>query len=101
MRDVEDALLKAYGIKKPKEKEEEKVKICPKCGARCPPFLYECNKCGALLTGEEELKKLMREIEDWSLVLLAFFKILKRKHPDIWEDLRFALQKTGKIYLIE
>jgi len=50
-KDVDDALLKVYGIKKPEELEEPKIKPkkCPRCREMNPATGKFCNHCGAIL----------------------------------------------------
>ncbi len=60
-RDVDEALLRTYGIKIGEEKKEEtlKPKTCPRCNAISSPISKFCNKCGFVLGAE-----VAYEIED-------------------------------------
>jgi integrase len=86
-RDVDEALLKTYGIKKDEEqqKKEEtfKPKTCPRCKATSSPISKFCQKCGSVLDAEtayamdEERKKAsdmldkLMENPDFKNMLLA------------------------------
>ncbi|MEW6584195.1 MAG: site-specific integrase [Nitrospirota bacterium] len=50
-RDVDEALLKTYGIKTGEEKKEEKFKPknCPRCKTPGSPISKFCNRCGTVL----------------------------------------------------
>jgi hypothetical protein len=50
-RDVDNALLKVYGIKKPEEQEESQLNPikCPRCQEINPFSNKFCNKCGMML----------------------------------------------------
>ena len=49
-RDVDDAVLGIYGLKKSEEKEPKlKPKICPRCGTVNTPDAMFCSKCGLAL----------------------------------------------------
>jgi len=51
-RDVDDALLKLYGIKKEEDEKIEtklKPKECPRCGEPNPPEAKSCHKCWGVL----------------------------------------------------
>ncbi len=54
-RDVDEALLKTYGIKVGDEKKREETlrpKNCPRCKVTNSPISKYCNKCGAVLDVE-------------------------------------------------
>ena len=59
-RDVDEALLKTYGIKTGEEKKEEKFKPknCPRCKTPGSPISKFCNRCRTVLDAEavEELE---------------------------------------------
>jgi len=92
-RDVEESLLaKVYGIKIDGEEEKEKFKVCPKCGELNPYFAKICYRCKTPLD-EKELMELvlsenkLREIDEWSEILKAFFMVMEKKFPGIWEEI--------------
>jgi ribosomal protein L37E len=68
-RDMDDTLLKAYGLKKSEELEAPKVpKKCVRCGAVCNAEAETCSKCGmamtltAALRKDEEMENLKRQV---------------------------------------
>jgi integrase len=67
-RDVDDALLKLYGLKeKAPEEEHDKPTRCPRCSEINPPNFKFCGKCGMAL----DLKAVM-EKEDKMKAALSF-----------------------------
>ncbi len=93
-KDVEESLLtKVYGIKVKDEEGKERLKVCPKCSETNPYFTKLCQRCKAPLD-EKELRSAViseekaKEVEDWSKMFLAFLKVVEKKHPDIWEDMK-------------
>jgi integrase/recombinase XerD len=69
-KDVDEALLKLYGIKQEEIKDEEpKIKICQNCGESNPILTHFCRKCNAPLD-----LKVMLEIEDKRKRLDDFLK---------------------------
>jgi integrase/recombinase XerD len=69
-RDVDEALLRAYGLTKPKEAIEFKSpKKCARCGTLNPHNMELCQKCGLALSAEaairrdEELENLKARLE--------------------------------------
>ena len=50
--DIEDALLKKYGIKKQEEPEKPYV-VCPRCNCKNEPSAKYCYSCGLCLSDEE------------------------------------------------
>ncbi len=100
-KDVEEKLLaNVYGIKI--EKEEEKVKICPKCGEVNSYVLRICQRCRTPLDSKELIETELREkeFEEWAEVLLEFFKAMEKTNPEIFKVLREVLKKKGKEHLI-
>ncbi len=101
-KDVEEKLLSnVYGIKI--ENNKEKVKICPKCGEINPYMATICQRCKTPLDSkkliEMELKE--KEFEEWSEVLLDFFKAMEKINPEIFNVLREILKKKGKEHLLK
>ena len=99
-KDVEESLLsRVYGIKVNGKDKEEKVRICPKCGEQNPLFAKICWRCKTPLD-EKELREIVlteekiEEINKWSRILLAFFKTIEKKYPDIWEEMREIVKST-------
>jgi ribosomal protein L40E len=57
-RDVDDALLRSYGLIKPKEEKEMRTpRKCVRCGTLCGSDAETCHKCGMALTLQAALKK--------------------------------------------
>ena len=42
----------------------------------------------------------MKKLEDWSDVLVEFFKRLEKTNPQLWQVLRDVLKEKGKEYLL-
>jgi len=42
----------------------------------------------------------MKKLEDWSDVLVEFFKRLEKANPQLWQILRDVLKEKGKEHLI-
>lgn len=64
-RDVDNALLKVYGIKNNEEKEESqlKPKNCPRCQEINSFANKFCSKCGMILDEELRNKKIQQDLE--------------------------------------
>jgi hypothetical protein len=64
-RDVDNALLKVHGIKKPEEKEESQLnpKKCPRCQEINQFTNAFCNKCGMILDKKLEAEKIQNDLE--------------------------------------
>lgn len=67
-RDIDDAVLRAYGVAPPERAERAKLvlKRCPRCGYDNPVESIYCNRCGAPLSMEiamagEKTEKELRE----------------------------------------
>jgi integrase/recombinase XerD len=57
-RDVDEALLRAYGLIKPKEAKEIKIpKKCVRCGTLNPSDSETCQKCGLAVSIEAAIKR--------------------------------------------
>lgn len=57
-RDVDDALLKTYGLIKPKEQKEIRVpRKCVRCGTMCSAEAEMCSRCGMAPTQQAAMKK--------------------------------------------
>jgi integrase/recombinase XerD len=57
-RDVDDALLRSYGLIKPKEERELKTpRKCVRCGTLCGSDAETCHRCGMALTLQAAMKK--------------------------------------------
>jgi integrase/recombinase XerD len=57
MRDVDDAILTAHGLKKKEIREAPAPKKCPRCSLVNPASAELCSKCGMALTLTEAMKK--------------------------------------------
>jgi phage FluMu protein Com len=64
-RDVDNALLKVYGIKKPEEQEESQLnpKKCPRCQEINQFTNVYCNRCGTPLDEFVRNQKIQHDIE--------------------------------------
>lgn len=66
LRDVDDAILSAHGLKKKELKEVEQPRRCVRCGLLNPAKAEACSKCGMVLTltaamaKDEEIERLRR-----------------------------------------
>jgi hypothetical protein len=91
-QNVEDDLLeKAYNIKA--QKNDEKIRVCPKCYEQNVDFNKICTRCASPLD-EKALQEAvlsmdkMKELENWYKTFLTFLKVIEKKHPDIWKDMK-------------
>ncbi|MDT7858579.1 MAG: site-specific integrase [Candidatus Aenigmarchaeota archaeon] len=106
MRDVEESLLtKVYGIKTSDNEKKEKFVVCPKCGELNPPNATICWRCKTDLKESKLIEKVlseeeMKKLEDWSDVLVEFFKRLEKANPQLWQILRDVLKEKGKEHLL-
>ena len=66
-------------------------KIC----LRCKTPLDE-KKLMEMVLNEEQIK----EINEWAEIFLAFFKVVEKKYPDIWVEMKRILKERGKEYLV-
>jgi len=104
-RDVDDKMLKIYGLKREdKEKEEElKPKECPRCKYINGPTDRFCSRCGAVLNEEEAVKirlqgqKLAKEFPDIAfedpkrlMDMKKFMEIIEifESNPELLEKMR-------------
>jgi site-specific recombinase XerD len=93
-KDVEENLLsKAYGIKINESNPKEKLRICVRCAEPNPFFARLCQRCKMPLDEKEVREEVLsdgkaREIEGWSRTFMAFLKVVEKKHPDIWDDMK-------------
>ena len=84
-RDVEDAILGVYGLKKVEEKESKiKPRICPRCNMLNEFDAKFCKKCGLALdvTAAEEMEKTRQKIGYTMKLFMEdkeFVKLLERK----------------------
>jgi len=107
MRDVEESLLtKVYGIKPSDNEKKEKFIVCPKCGELNPPNATICWRCKTDLKESKLIEKVlseeeMKKLEDWSDVLVEFFKRLEKANPNLWEVLKEVLRDKNKMDLIK
>jgi integrase len=96
--DVENSILeKMYGIKTNSDKEEEKLRVCAKCNEVNPYFFKICQRCKTPLNEKELMENVMsqdrvKEIDNWSETFKAFLKVVGKKHPDIWSDMKEVLK---------
>jgi len=83
-KDVEEAVLKHYGIQPPRNGNSGTTK-CPRCGAENPEEANYCWRCGYPLNQQAALKLELKEkdIEDKLRKLIDII----RKHPDLLERL--------------
>jgi integrase/ribosomal protein L40E len=106
MRDVEESLLtKVYGIKPSENEKKEKFIICLKCSELNPPNATICWRCKTDLKESKLIEKVlseeeMKKLEDWSDVLVEFFKRLEKANPKLWQILRDVLKEKGKEHLL-
>jgi len=106
MRDVEESLLtKVYGIKPSDNEKKEKFIVCPKCSELNPPNATICWRCKTDLKESKLIEKVlseeeMKKLEDWSDVLVEFFKRLEKTNPQLWQILRDVLKEKGKEHLM-
>lgn len=64
-RDVDNALLKVYGIENDRKEEKSKLmpKQCPRCKENNPTTNKYCNKCGMILDEETVVKIVQKDME--------------------------------------
>jgi site-specific recombinase XerD len=64
-RDVDNALLKVYGIKKPEEQEESQLnpKKCPRCQEINQFTNVFCNRCGTMLDEDQYSHKIKNDLD--------------------------------------
>ena len=92
--DVENSVLeRMYGIKTNSNKEGETLKVCAKCNEVNPYFCKICQRCKTSLDEKELMENVLsedkvKEIENWSENIMAFLKVVEKKHPDIWDDMK-------------
>jgi integrase/recombinase XerD len=103
-RDVDDALLKVYGMKKeePGEASVLKPKICPRCGQTNPADGKFCSKCGQVVDVRTaaDLDKRIRQsipIVDTIKVLLSNEAVQKvlRKDQDLINQIRETIERDS------
>jgi len=109
-RDVDDKMLKIYGLKREeKEKEEElKPKKCPRCKYINGPTDRFCSRCGAVLDEEEAVKirlqgqKLAKEFPDIAfedpkrlMDMKKFMEMIEifESNPELFERMRKLVSK--------
>jgi integrase len=102
-KQLEESLLKAYGLE---VKNEDKTFIrCWNCGEISLSSARYCWKCKVSLDPKEAfIKSLseeeMKKLEDWSDVLVEFFKRLEKANPQLWQILRDVLKEKDKEHLL-
>jgi integrase/ribosomal protein L40E len=107
LKDVEESLLtKVYGIKPSDNEKKEKFVVCPKCNELNPPSATICWRCKTDLKESKLIEKVlseeeMKKLEDWSDVLVEFFKRLEKVNPQLWQVLRDVLKEKGKEHLLK
>jgi integrase/ribosomal protein L40E len=106
MRDIEESLLtKVYGIKPSDNDRKEKFVVCPKCNELNPPSATICWRCKTDLKESKLIEKVLSEeeikrLDDWSDVLVEFFKRLEKANPELWGILKQVLKEKQKEYLL-
>lgn len=90
-RDIDDAVLQAYG-RKPKEELEPKltVKVCPRCRYENGMDFLHCQRCGAPL----DVGTVMRETKATESTKEAMLEMLK--DPEFQKDMLKYLEKRRK-----
>jgi integrase/recombinase XerD len=92
-KDIEDSLLtKVYGIKVNGDGKKE-TWVCPRCHELNAEYSKLCSRCAGPLDAKELAQETMsadkmKEVEDWSKKFMAFLKVVEKKHPDIWKDMK-------------
>ncbi len=87
-RDVDDALLKHYGIDTGRDR-----KVCPRCGCANPKDAVYCVRCSAVLSPSEAFRIEERRTKEEEIVARVVRKLLELA-PDIVER---ALQESGAL----
>ena len=89
LRDVDDAILKAHGLKKAEVAVVEAPKRCPRCGAASQAGAVSCFRCGMAFTLEAAMKK-DQELEEMKARQERLEKVMDMllKHPELAEKLR-------------
>jgi ribosomal protein L37E len=102
MRDVEEALLKVYGIDSSQNEKKQTFIKCWRCGEFNLSSSKTCWRCGAPLSGKEALVKMLseEEVNEWAELLLEFFKRIAQENPKIWETLKQIIKEKGKENLL-
>ncbi|MCK4247772.1 MAG: tyrosine-type recombinase/integrase [Methanomicrobia archaeon] len=112
-RDVDDKMLKIYGLKREgKEKEEElKPKECPRCKYINGPTDRFCSRCGAVLDDTERVKlqmqskRLAKDFSDLAIddpkLLLEMKKFVEmidlfEKKPELFKKMRAMVEGETK-----
>jgi integrase/recombinase XerD len=94
-RDVDNALLKVYGIKKPEEQEESQLnpKKCPRCQEINQFTNVFCNKCGMILNEQLKNEQIQKDMErkDADMILNQLLN-----NPDVRT---FLIDKLGSIQI--
>lgn len=91
-RDVDEALLKVYGVKKDEDKKDESIlkpKECPRCGFVNEKTAKFCSKCSLVLDIETAVK-LDKRLGDLNQLTLTLVDI-----PYVREAMAKALAETG------
>jgi integrase/recombinase XerD len=91
-RDVDDALLKVYGVKKDEDKKDESIlkpKECPRCGSVNAKTAKFCSKCSLVLDIETALK-VDKKISDLNQITFALIE-----RPKVKKVLAQELAETG------
>jgi predicted Zn-ribbon and HTH transcriptional regulator len=91
-RDVDDALLKVYGVKKDEQRKDESIlkpKECPRCGSVNAKTAKFCSKCSLVLDIETALK-VDKKIGDLNQITLALIE-----RPKVKKVLAQELAETG------
>ena len=84
-KDVEEAILSKYGIRKQQDNRSKEKIICPKCGAINPPGAKYCWRCGYPLTQASALSKESKK-ERIEEVIKEIRELLQKK-PELMNQL--------------
>lgn len=91
-KDVDEALLRAYGIKVEENmnRESNSIKICPKCNEVNNVFSTFCKKCGSPLD-----TNFANSLSIFDEFVFEFLKRLADKYPSIKKDFVELIKEKG------
>ena len=95
-KDVDEALLKAKGIKVKDQKEDIKqsIKKCPRCGENNSYLSHFCKRCGSPLDIKASFE--LEKLED---LLIEYFKVLGKIFPQAREKFIEIAKEKGMLDL--